>query len=184
MRLLGSSDSVAGRQTLRWEVDRPTLGPRGGRCGSRVRAHREVLGQSGVVLRHVAVANQRRDGPADGAATGCVKAARPDRARSRRHARLSASRGVRTGPTIEARGGNDRGGRCRSSVSGARAHRTGIDDTRRKAGGGALAGVSPFSPMTRSRSLKRSRYLNPWSRANTIACARDHTPSLSKTFDA
>jgi hypothetical protein len=25
---------------------------------------------------------------------------------------------------------------------------------------------------------------NPWSRANTIACARDHTPSLSNRFDA
>ena len=98
---------VAGRHAIRRQAGRPTPDPRGGRCGPRVRAHRDDRRRARLVLRHVAVANQGRGRPADGRRRDASRAARPERARRRRHPRLLAGRGVRTGPTTEARGGNE-----------------------------------------------------------------------------
>ena len=95
--LLGRSDSVAGRHALRWQVDRPAPDPRGGRCGPRVCADREDWGRARLVLRHLAVANQRRGRPGDGRRRDASGAARPEGAGRRRHPRLLAGRGVRTG---------------------------------------------------------------------------------------
>ena len=106
-RSSGGATAVAGRHAIRWQAGRPTPDPRGGRCGPRVCSHREDWGRARLVFRHVAVANQGRDRPADGRRRDASRAARPGRAGRRRHARLLAGRGVRTGPTIEARGGNE-----------------------------------------------------------------------------
>ena len=76
--LLGRSDSVAGRHALRWQVDRPTPDPRGGRCGPRVCSHREDWGRARLVFRHVAVANQGRGRPVDGRRGDASRTARPE----------------------------------------------------------------------------------------------------------
>ena len=79
----GGAPPAAGRDALRQQARRCTADSRGRRCGPRVHSHREDRGRSRVVFRHVAVADQRRDRPADGRGWDASRAARPKRTRRR-----------------------------------------------------------------------------------------------------
>ena len=107
------------RPTPIWQQARRCPAPsRGGRHPPRVRSDRSDRRRARLVLRDVGVANQRRDRPADGRRRDAARTTRPQRTGCRRYPRLLAGRGLRTGTTSEARGGNESAGPRMARVRG------------------------------------------------------------------